>query len=243
MTAKQLRAAMAIITTIMTDLAWLLPLSAWLSPAYPVGGFSYSHGLEDAVESGAVTEWQDLADYVATALEAGGGWADLVFLAAAWRAAETGDDDALDRIAEHAAAMRGTAETAMESANQGAAFVLATGAAWPGTPLDALAARHDGRLAYAVAVGAAAAGKAVPVAAALAGFAQGFAANLISAGVRLVPLGQTDGLRALASLGPIITACAERAAQTPLDQLGTSAPGIDFCSIRHETQYTRLFRS
>ncbi len=232
---------MAIITTIMTDLAWLLPLSAWLSPAYPVGGFSYSHGLEDAVESGAVKDWQSLADYVATALDAGGGWADLVFLAAAWRAA--GEDDALDAVAELAAAMRGTAETAMESANQGAAFVLATGAAWPGTPLDALAARHDGRLAYAVAVGAAAAGKSVPLKAALAGFAQAFAANLISAGVRLVPLGQTDGLRALASLDPVIAACASRAAETPLDQLGTAAPGIDFCSIRHETQYTRLFRS
>ena len=228
-------------TTIMTDLAWLLPLSAWLSPAYPVGGFSYSHGIEDAVESGAVKDWQSLADYVATAIEAGGGWTDLVILAAAWRAVD--DDAALDSVAELAAAMRGTAETAMESANQGAAFVLATGAAWPGTPLDALAARHDGRLAYAVAVGTAAAGKSVPLDAALAGFAQAFAANLISAGVRLVPLGQTDGLRALASLAPVITTCAERAGRTPLDQLGTSAPGIDFCSIRHETQYTRLFRS
>lgn len=228
-------------TMILTDRAWLLPLTAWLSPAYPVGGFSYSHGLEDAVESGAVKDWRSLADYVTTALEAGGGWADLVFLAAAWRAA--GDDRALDGVAELAAAMRGTAETAMESANQGAAFALATSAAWPGTPLDALASRHGGRLAYAVAVGAAAAGKAVPLDAALAGFAQAFAANLISAGVRLIPLGQTDGLRALASLAPVITACAERAAATPLDQLGTAAPGIDFCSIRHETQYTRLFRS
>ncbi len=226
---------------IMADLAWLLPLSAWLSPAYPVGGFSYSHGLEDAVDSGAVKDWQGLADYVATALEAGGGWTDLVLLAQAWRAVD--DDDALDAVTEMAAAMRGTAETAMESANQGAAFVLATGAAWPGTPLDALAARHDGRIAYAVAVGVAAAGKFVPLDAALAGYGQAFAANLISAGVRLVPLGQTDGLRALASLAPVITACAERAAGTPLDQLGTSAPGIDFCSIRHETLYTRLFRS
>jgi urease accessory protein len=232
---------MAITTMIMSDVAWLLPLSAWLSPAYPVGGFSYSHGLEDAVESGAVKDWQGLADYVATALEAGGGWADLVLLAAAWRA--TDDDLALDRVAELAAAMRGTAETAMESANQGTAFVLATSAAWPGTPLDALAARHDGRLAYAVAVGTAAAGKSVPLDAALAAYGQAFAANLISAGVRLVPLGQTDGLRALASLAPLITACVERAALTPLDQLGTAAPGIDFCSIRHETQYTRLFRS
>jgi urease accessory protein len=119
-----------IMATIMTDADWLLPLSAWLSPAYPVGGFSYSHGLEEAVAAGRVADWQQLADYVATALEAGGGWTDLVLLAQAWRAAD--DDNALDAITELAAAMRGTAETAMESANQGAAFVLATGAAWPG---------------------------------------------------------------------------------------------------------------
>ncbi len=227
----------------MTDHPWLLPLSAWLSPAYPVGAFSYSHGLEWAVETGAVHDRRSLADYVSTALEAGGGWSDLVLLAASWRAAGGGDDAALDTIAERAAALRGTAETAMESANQGAAFILATTAVWPGTPLDALAARHDGRLAYAVAVGTAAAGREIPLDAVLAAYAQSFAANLISAGVRLIPLGQTDGLRALATLTPTIMAAAEAAATTPLDQLGTAAPGIDFCSIRHETQYTRLFRS
>lgn len=242
MTAKLTAVTIAMTMAMtMTDLTWLLPLSAWLSPAYPVGGFSYSHGLEDAVDAGRVADWQGLADYVATALEAGGGWTDMVLLAGSWRA--VGDDDALDAVVALAAAMRGTAETAMESANQGAAFVLATSAAWPGTPLDAVAARHDGRVAYAVAVGIAAAGKSVPLHAALTGYGQAFAANLISAGVRLIPLGQTDGLRALARLAPVITSCAERAAGTPLDQLGTSAPGIDFCSIRHETQYTRLFRS
>ena len=240
MTAKLTAVTIAMTMAMtMTDLTWLLPLSAWLSPAYPVGGFSYSHGLEDAVDAGRVADWQGLADYVATALEAGGGWTDMVLLAGSWRA--VGDDDALDAVVALAAAMRGTAETAMESANQGPEKPLRT---WePGTPLDAVAARHDGRVAYAVAVGIAAAGKSVPLHAALTGYGQAFAANLISAGVRLIPLGQTDGLRALARLAPVITSCAERAAGTPLNQLGTSAPGIDFCSIRHETQYTRLFRS
>jgi urease accessory protein len=237
--------AMAIttITTTMTDLAWLLPLSAWLSPAYPVGAYSYSHGLEYAVEAGMVHDWPSLADYAGTALEAGGGWTDLVLLAAAWRAATAGDDAGLDEVAELGAAFRGTAETALESMNQGTAFVLATGAAWPGTPLDAFAARHQGRLAYPVAVGAAAAGKAVPLDAVLAAYGQAFAGNLVSAGLRLVPLGQTDGLRALAALGPVIACAAALAAETPLDRLGTAALGIDFCSIAHETQYTRLFRS
>ena len=230
-------------TTITIDAGWLLPLSAWLSPSYPVGAYSYSHGIEWAVEAGLVTDRISLTDYVATALEAGGGWTDLVLLAATWRAAETGDDAALDDVAELAFALRGTAETALESTQQGTAFVLATRAAWPGTPLDRLAARHDDILAYPVAVGSAAAGKSIPLAALLPAYAQAFAANLISAGLRLIPLGQTDGLKALAALTPIIEAAADRAAATPLDQLGAAAPGIDFCSMRHETQYTRLFRS
>ena len=230
-------------TTITTDAGWLLPLSAWLSPSYPVGAYSYSHGIEWAVEVGLVTDRISLADYVATALEAGGGWTDLVLLAATWRAAETGDDAGLDDVAELAFALRGTAETALESTQQGTAFVLATRAAWPGTPLDRLASRHDDVLAYPVAVGAAAAGKSIPLAALLPAYAQAFAANLISAGLRLIPLGQTDGLRALAALTPVIQAAADRAAATPLGQLGTAAPRLDFCSMRHETQYTRLFRS
>ena len=224
----------------MSDLAWLLPLGTWLSPAYPVGAFSYSHGLEWTVETGRVTDVAGLADYVATVLEAGAGWADLVLLAAAWRAATTGDDDAFEQVRELAEALRGTSETALETSQQGASFVLATRAAWPGTPLDRLA---DGKtLTYPVAFGAAAAGQ-VPLDAALLGFAQAVAANLVSAGVRLIPLGQTDGQRTLARLAPIITRIAKQALTTSLDDVGTAAPAIDLSSMRHETQYTRLFRS
>ncbi|HLZ66824.1 MAG TPA: urease accessory UreF family protein [Aliidongia sp.] len=224
----------------MSELAWLLPLGTWASPAYPVGAFSYSHGLEWAVEAGAVADLAGLADYVATVLEAGAGWADLVLLAAAWRAAAADDRAAFETVRELAEALRGTAETALETNQQGAAFVLATRAAWPGTPLDRLA---DGKtLTYPVAFGAAAAGQ-VPLAAALMGFAQAVAANLVSAGVRLVPLGQTDGQRALARLAPLIVRVAAAAEATSLDDVGTAAPAIDLSSMRHETQYTRLFRS
>jgi urease accessory protein len=225
----------------MSDLGWLLPLGTWLSPAYPVGAFSYSHGLEWAVEAGAVVDVGTLADYVATVLEAGAGWADLVLLAAAWRAAGAGDADGFEAVRALAEALRGTAETALETTQQGASFVLATRAAWPGTPLDRLAAA--GRvLTYPVAFGAAAAGR-VPLPAALLGFAQAVAANLVSAGVRLIPLGQTDGQRALALLAPVVTRVAAAAETTSLDDVGTAAPAIDLSSMRHETQYTRLFRS
>jgi urease accessory protein len=212
---------------------WLPNLLTWLSPSYPVGGFSYSHGLEWAVESGAVQDRHSLEDYVATILETGAGWVDLVLLAEAWRTA-----DAPDAVIELAAAWRGTAETALEAAQQGAAFVSTTCAAWPGTALDHVVTPP----AYPVAVGLACAGT-VPLDAALLAYVHALAANFVSAGIRLIPLGQTDGQRTLAALAPRIVAVAERAATASLDEIGTAAFGIDLCSIRHETQYTRLFRS
>lgn len=240
-------AIMATVTHLRTSVAmteerdWLLPLLTWMSPAYPVGGFAFSHGLEWAVEAGEVRERRDLEAYVGAALECGGGWCDLVFLSSAWRAARAHDIDALDAIAEFAAAWRGSAETALESSHQGAAFARATLAAWPSEPLDALAKRRGDEIAFPVAVAAATAG--APLDAALLAYGQAFAANLVSAGVRLIPLGQTDGLLALAALAPVIARTAKAAEETPLDELSTSTPRIDIASMRHETQYTRLFRS
>ena len=212
---------------------WLPTLITWLSPSYPVGGFSYSHGLEWAVESGAVHDRHTLEGYVGTLLEAGAGWVDLVLLAEAWRSPESAD-----AVIELAAAWRGTAETALEATQQGAAFVSTTRAAWPGTALDGIEALP----AYPVAVGLACAGT-VPLDAALLAYAHALAANFVSAGIRLIPLGQTDGQRTLAALAPRIAAVAARAAGASLDEIGSAAFGIDLCSIRHETQYTRLFRS
>jgi urease accessory protein len=220
---------------------WLLRLLAFTSPSYPIGAFAFSHGLEWAIEAGDVHSRAELEAYVGAALEHGGGWCDLVFLASSWRAARAGDHEALNDIADLCAAWRGSAEMALESAHQGAAFVRATLAAWPGGALDALARRRDGEIAHPVALGVAAAE--APLDAALIAYAQAFAANLVSAGVRLVPLGQTDGLRALAALAPTILRAAAAAEATSLDDLSTSALRIDMASMRHETQYTRLFRS
>jgi urease accessory protein len=220
----------------ISPIAWFPALLTWLSPSYPVGGFSYSHGLEWAVEAGDVRDRAGLEDYVATIIEAGAGWVDLVLLAEAWRS----DADPARRavVIELGAAWRGTTETALESSQQGAAFILATRAAWPGTALDDL----DGSAVYPVAIGLACAGK-VPLEAALLGYGHALTANFVSAGMRLVPLGQTDGQRAIANLAPRVAAAAIRAAETPIDDLGTAAFRIDLCSIHHETQYTRLFRS
>ena len=234
---------MTTITT-TTDAAAQYRLLAWLSPAYPIGGFGYSHGLEAAVEAGLVRDRAALVEYVATVLRDGAGRVDGALLAAAWRAAAAGDDVALDDVAALAAAWRGTAETALETMQQGGAFATVTAAAWPEPRFAAFAARHGRRLAHPVAFGAAAAVHAVPLRPALAGWLAGFAANLVSAGVRLVPLGQTDGQVATAALHPVVAAAADAAlAVTDLGALGTAAPVLDLLSMRHETQYTRLFRS
>jgi urease accessory protein len=181
--------------------------------------------------------------YLATALRAGAGRVDGALLAAAWRTAEAGDGAALDDAAELAAAWRGTAETALESLQQGAAFAAVTQAAWPDARFAAFAARHPRRLPAAVAFGAAAGFQGIPLRPALAGWLGAFAANLVSAGVRLVPLGQTDGQVATAALLPVVEAATDAALRADLDRLGTAAPMLDILSMRHETQYTRLFRS
>lgn len=221
----------------------LYRLMTWLSPGYPLGTFSYSHGLEYAVERGLVRGRDDLREWIATVIAAGAGQSDGALLAAAWRAAEAEDDTALDGVAELAAAWRGTAETALESRAQGAAFLATTRLAWPHARLDALALRHRSEVAFPVAVGVAAASHGVPLAATLTAYLHAFAAAIVSAGVRLIPLGQSDGQRTIAALEAVIAAATAELLAMPLAEIGTSAPVVDRCSIRHETQYTRLFRS
>jgi urease accessory protein len=167
------------------------------------------------------------------------------------RAVENGDPEALGRVAERAAAYRATAELALESAAEGAAFLQAVRAAWPHPLLDAFAARLTASssalaspiVAYPVAVGVAAATSGVPEDLAVAAYLQAFSGNLVSAGLRLIPLGQTDGLKVLASIEPVIHAVAQEALKMTMDEIGSATLMVDWTSMRHETQYARLFRS
>ena len=181
---------------------------AWLSPAYPVGAFSYSSGIEWAVEAGDITDAATLTAWLAVMLGQGSGFCDAVLFAAAHRAVVGADDKGLREVAELAAAMAPSKERHLETTAQGNAFVDATRAAWPAPALDRLKHVWDGPVAYPVAVGVAAAGHGIALDAALPAFLQAVAANWVSAGVRLVPLGQTDGQRVLAALEPVIAATA-----------------------------------
>jgi urease accessory protein len=214
----------------------------WLSPAFPVGGFSYSHGLEWAVEAGDVKDAATLGDWVEDILSHGAGRADAIFLAEAWRAVASDDGPLLAETVELAAAFVPSAERRLETLAQGAAFLAATQAVWPHPELERLCA--PGReIAYPVAVGASAAAHGLPLMPTAQAFAQAFAANIVSAGVRLIPLGQTDGLRVLARLEPLIPRVVAAALGATLDDVGGATIAADIASMRHETQYTRLFRS
>jgi urease accessory protein len=227
----------------VTDGSSLYRLMAWLSPAYPVGAFSYSSGIEWAVEAGEITNAETLQRWIAATLQDGGGFCDAAFFAHTHIAAHGGDDEALRTIAELAAAFAPSKERHLETTAQGRAFLEATRAAWPCHAIATLARVWSGPVAYPVAVAAACAGHDIALEPALAAFLHAVAANQISAGVRLVPLGQTDGLRVLAALETTIAATAARALATPLDEIGSAALRADIASMKHETQYTRLFRS
>ena len=223
----------------------LTPLSrllTWLSPAYPVGSFSYSHGLEWEVEAGRVTNAASLGDWIEDLLVHAAGRTDAIFLAAAWRAASDDNERVLKEVAELAAAFAPSAERRLETLAQGAAFMTATRAAWPHLKLDGLFdAAAD--IAYPIAVGTCAAVHGLPLAETAHAFVQAFAANIVSAGVRVIPLGQTDGLRVIARLEPLIPTIVADALRATLDDVGGIAILTDIASMRHETQYTRLFRS
>jgi urease accessory protein len=223
--------------------ASLYRLMTWLSPAFPVGAFSYSSGIEWAVEAGDVSDAASLRNWLAAMLEHGSGFCDGVFLAHAYRAAAAGDDAALREVAELATAFVPSAERHLETTAQGRAFIEIVRNAWSSDGLGRAVTACDGALAYPVAVGLVSATHGVPLAATLHAFLHAVASNWISAGARLVPLGQTDSQRVLAALEPIVIATGTRALEAALDDLGSATFRADLASLRHETQYTRLFRS
>jgi urease accessory protein len=293
--------------TITTTESGLYRLLAWLSPAFPVGAFSYSHGLEAAVEAGAVRDRATLERWLASVLLHGSGRIDADLFRDAWRivaplaatprplplapsdrplplagegwgegpgqlattptadgaaapaltppspASGTGQSkheretlSELLALCARADAHRGTAELALESRAQGEAFLLICRAAWPHPFLDDWAVSLDAaerKPAYAVAVAGAAALAGVPLEASLTAYLHAVAANLVSAGVRLVPLGQTDGQRCLAALEPVVETALRASLQRDPEDFGAATLAVDLLSMAHETQYTRLFRS
>jgi urease accessory protein len=220
-----------------------LPLLVWLSPAFPVGAFAYSHGVEWAFEAGDVADAESLEAWLADLLEHGAARNDAILFVEAYRASARADCARLAETAELALALAASAERRLETVTQGDAFVLAIAKSWPCEAIERLRTAWTGPVAYPVAVGVAAAGHEVPLLDALQAFILGFVANLVSASVRLGAVGQTDGQRVTAALVPHVEKLAESTAEASLDDLGGAAFRSDLSALRHETQYSRLFRS
>ncbi|MCG7494882.1 urease accessory protein UreF [Thalassobius sp. Cn5-15] len=208
----------------------LLTLTQWLSPAYPIGAFSYSHGLEWAVEAGQVRDADSFAAWLSDILERGSGRNDVILMAAAYAAAP----EELEEVDEIARAFAASRERLLETESQGAAFAKITDAIWGDMPT---------KLTYPVALGFAAARQDMPLTPVAAMYLHAFASNLCAAAMRLVPLGQTDGNRVLHTLAPLCERVTKTARQETLDDLGGACVLAEIASMKHETQYTRLFRT
>ena len=220
-------------TTPMND--GLYKLTSWLSPTYPVGAYTYSHGLETAIASGSILDADTTKAWIADCLEHGAGRTDAILVAVAYRLTVAGDITAINELAELAEALAPSAERLLETTAQGRAFVDVTAASWGGSG-------HD-NAPYAIAVGTEAARHGIPVAMTIEMFLHAYVSNLISACVRLVPLGQTAGQQVLSDLMPRVQQVAGDALHCEIHDIGGCAIGADIASMQHETQNVRLFRA
>ena len=220
-----------------------LPLLIWLSPAFPVGAFAYSHGLEWAVEAGDVVDAPSFEAWLTDLLQFGAPRNDSILFAVAYRLAAAQDWPALLEVNALAAALSPSAERRLETTAQGLAFIAAARAAWDCAPLRRLGEASQEPVAYPIAVAAAAAGHGLALTASVEAFALALIANLVSAAVRLGPIVQTGGQKILAAALPEIRALAREASCASLADLGGAAFRSDIAAMRHETQYSRLFRS
>lgn len=222
---------------------WLRRLMGWLSPAYPVGAFTYSHGLEWAVEAGHVHDRASLEDWLGQVLRHGSGRTDAILFAHAYAAAALGDRVTLSGLKDLGAALAPGDEVLVGASSDGQSAGSRALAAWPDMANLTRLLPLDPAPAYPIAVGAAAAVAGVPLLSALEAYLQAFAGNLVTAGVGLIPLDEEDGERAMAALAPRCIVLADEACVLPLDDLATATLMVDWCSMRHETRQQKLFKA
>ena len=224
----------------------LYKLLSWLSPSFPVGAYTYSHGLEYAAEAGLVSNETELLGWLEVVLRHGTGRVDAMLFRAAYEAPE----DELPDVIELASAMKGTRELSNESHSQGRAFLRTVESAWgcsgPGHWLAA-ANQTESTIPYSVAVALACRSQLISVEDSLMAYLHSFAYNVVSAAVRLIPIGQTSGQTVLAHMADVVAEVVYDVLRLPLNELvsdlGSSTPMLDWVSMQHENQHTRLFRS
>lgn len=209
----------------------ILTLTQWLSPAYPIGAFAYSHGLEAATDQGWVNDPAGLEAWLETVLNHGAGRSDALLIAAAYHAENAHDLRDIDKTARSFAASK---ERLLESDQQGASFAKITEIVWGGQLAG---------LTYPVALGAASRQENLPLDLTQTLYLQAFLSNLIAAGQRLAPIGQTAGQQIQYRLSDRIPAIVDAASNGDLTQLWSTSFLGDIASMKHETQYARIFRT
>ena len=220
----------------LTDPLALQRLFTWFSPAFPVGAFAYSAGLETAISDGSIRTPEALTNWLRAILRHGAPTTDAILIAEAHRNAE--DGAVLAKLAELALALIPSPERRAETLSLGTSF-RAAASAWPEADQAALPAECP----YPVALGAIAGLSGLPLAAVLTGFLTALTQGQISVAVRLVPIGQTDGLRVLQGLEGDIATAAQKGEASGLDDLGAIGFAADIAAMAHETLNVRIFRS
>ncbi|QQR40131.1 urease accessory protein UreF [Devosia rhizoryzae] len=214
----------------------LQKLLTWLSPAFPVGAFAWSAGLETAIVQGIVHDRSTAEDWIGGTLQHGGIKTDAILLAHAHRS--FADRQALRELADLSLALTPARERHAETVLTGNAFVLAT-AAWPADQPAPLPKPCP----YPVAIGAVTGSHNIDLGETLVALLTTTVHSQVSVAVRLVPIGQSDGLAIMASLEPAIAALALLCQHATLDDIGSVAYGADIAQMQHETLATRIFRS
>lgn len=220
----------------MDNAQGLMRLLTWMSPAFPIGAFSYSGGLEAAVHDKRVSDAASLKGWISQLIERGSLWNDAVLLNEASKLAD--NQAALIELSELGLAMAGSAVRYREMLLLGQAFCNAA-SAWP-VPVLALLPKD---VPYAVAVGAIGAGNGLATKSVLIAYLHSGASQLVSAGIRLGVCGQVQGVSILAALEEVIEGISAQALTSTLDDLGTATIGAEISSLRHEKLHSRLFRS
>ncbi len=211
--------------------AKLLTLTQWLSPAYPVGAFAWSHGLETAVAQGWVVDARSLQGWLHDLLTDGSGRSDAVAITLAHVAGSEAEVTQIDRQCR---AYAPSVERLAEADRQGAAFARVTREVWKLEMPDCL---------LPVALGRAARLLDLPRETAVALYLQGFVSNLVAAAQRLMPLGQSAAQGVVAALIPRCVALAADTADSGPDDLYSNCFLSDIAAMRHEIQQPRLFQS
>ncbi|MEM6619633.1 MAG: urease accessory UreF family protein [Pseudomonadota bacterium] len=206
----------------------LLTLTQWLSPAFPTGAFAYSHGVETAITRGWIADATGLGAWLRDALIQGTGRTDVIWL----RLAASGADP--EAVNAQCRSFATGWERLREADRQGAAFSRTAAAVWD---LDLPP------LLLPVAVGRAVDLLGIDPDLAAAVYLQAFVTNLVSAAMRLMPLGQTDGQRVIYALAPAVLATVDDTRGATEDDVFSNTFLGDVAAMGHETQEPRLFQS